>query len=637
MSSVSFVSKYDVICASLNLFKAVPDTKEKTTKKYDSLKNGVFITDDAYDHCNISYDIYSKIISDYGFDLNKLNNSFKTFKQVANQSLEELFADQVMHYFTTYGLEALGVFNHDYVYIPNKELNLPEDAQPIKVTVINYISTEELRSRIVSMLSSGIALKKSTQDDILNLIMYYQFDFKNDIENFKNKEFNIRLYDYYNITPKNGVEWLRYVVYKITGSSMLIKNKITYQSIVSSGSATNVYGYFATADFTELASIFYRYKLIFLAIKKACPKAAYYINQIRRLANQYHRPVKKKILDRITSDPKIDFDDLKKELQKVTIYKKISLANAILFRRFDPKAIAYFVRNGRAFASEYNDKHINYDNVLNIIMKSIVDDIRPQVEGKSIYIPENMTYAMPTSEKLFWGHIPFNSYIQLKKDVIVAVHWMNKEHHRVDLDLHMNSHKYNIGWNTQFTSKNDEVRLAKTIIFSGDMTTAPAPKGATEAYYVGSAVQVDEMIMVNLNNFTANGPVDFQFVIDSPEKNRIDRDYLINSHTMNYCMKNVIQENAMFLGFLDIKDENKKFYFTSATMGNNIVSRYDDNAAKMLSAIRTKMESCLKLDTILKMAGAVFTKDDDKDWDINLDPQQVTKDVFISMLVPKTK
>ena len=88
----------------------------------------------------------------------------------------------------------------------------------------------------------------------------------------------------------------------------------------------------------------------------------------------------------------------------------------------------------------------------------------------------------------------------------------------------------------------------------------------------------------------------------------------------------------MFLGFLRGDDDgNKKFYFTSAATGKRIVARSDENSLRMTSALQTSLESCLKLKDILRDAGAIFEKADDEDWDINLEPQIVTKDMFLNL------
>lgn len=643
--SMSKISAISATLAAVHLFKAVPPISIGKAKDVSTtaLSHGIFFTPEAVQQNAILSDCLADIIGIYGFNIKNLNKAFKTFKTVSSEPIEKLFADQIMHYFTTYGFEALGIYSQDSVYIPNTVFDAPDNVEPIKVTVIKAISIDELKTRIVNLLTSGAALKSSTQEHLYTLITILKIDLSDIVDTVTNKEFKIRLYDLYGTAPSNAVEWLRYVVYKTTGATMLVKNQATFDIISRSGFTNDdkVSAAFENADLTKLAAIFHRYKLFFLAFKHRAQSTGEKeivksINKIRKLADKYHRPCQTKILDRITSDNNIDISELKQELAKVTIFKRISLANAILYRRNNPHDIAYFIRNGKAYVEPFAPFHQISDEILHTVMESILSTIRPHVEGKTVYIPDNMTYALPTSEKLFWNNIPFNSSIQLKEDAIIAVHWVNpiRNNHesRTDLDLHLNSKNYYAGWHNQFNESNNNLRLARDLIFTGDMTNAPAPKGATEAFYVSKNIQADELCKIDINNFTQNGPIEFQFVIDSPDKERINKNYLIDSHTMNFCMKNTIEGNALVLGFLDISQQNKKFYFTSASMSDSIVSRYDEHAAAMNSAMRSKYDSCLTFNSILKSCGAVFEKDEDKDWDINLDPQQVTADVFLSLL-----
>ena len=632
-----YVSKETFYKAVIKQFKAVPGNKEITVvnKPYisNNILKGIFITNNVYEHNSgeLNINIENFIINEFGINIAELNNSFLTFAAAKNMSPEEWLYHQISHYFSTYGAEALlGVsYENPYIYIPAKELDLDENEAPIKVTVFDYISDEEIRNRVEMILESGVALKKETQDDLSNIIIYLKL--KIDIEACKNKEFKIRLYKLYDLVPKNGVEFLRYIIFDKFDSSLLIKNKGT---ILLLKNGKNYLAYFKKADLVELAKVFKRYKPIFLAIKNsiaANSELKSIINKIRRMSDTYHVPVKKKILDCITSNENIDIDELKKELNNVTTFKKVSLLNALLFRLNNPKFIAYFIRNGKAFVKDYKGESHN-KKLVKVILDSIIEDIRPNIECKSIYLPDDIVYAAPTSEKLFWGNIPFNSYKELEKNIIIGVHWFDHIS-RTDLDLSLVSEKYHHTWYNSY-----EKQSINDIIFSGDMTAAPKPLGAVEAYYISDKVKTDELIQLNLNLYSGIAPVDFKLFfgndmnISNKEFHKLEKKNIIKMNEICSCLKNSIANNSMFLGFLDVQDENKKFIFTHASMGNEIITRKDDVSLSMNSAMRTKFESCLKLKDLLILAGAKFTKEDDADWDINLDPQSVTKDVFISLL-----
>lgn len=628
------------IKAVITLFKALPSVQNVSDEKISLsdesiITKGFFITEPARNACPIDEEFLKFIEEKFGYDIFQLNQGFyKSFKTVTELTPQKILANKLLHYMSTYNFELLGIFSHDTVFLPPADLELPADAKPIKLTIINSISNEEIINRVNQMIMSGIALSDETLENLVTIIKYLEM--KLDIDAVPNKELRVRLCEILNIFPKNPAEFLRYMIYKTCGSTLLIKSPEVISTIKNNAVDSDKFfgAYISINGIEKLAEIFHRYKPLWLAFKSHSKFLASTVNKMRKLADKYHKPLTPKLLETLTSSTKINFDELKSELERVTVFKKISLANAILFRTAAPENIAYFIRNGKVFAEEYDKKFkLNYQ-ILSAIMDSIVKTVRPNVEGKKIYLPENLTYAAPISEKKFVGEIPFNSaYTFAGKSVVVGVHWFNLDDERVDLDLHLNSDKRDIGWQNDFGARNFIDTKNEAVIFSGDMTDAPKDKGgATEAFFIGESVK-DEMMMVNLNCYTQNKiGVPFKMILGEVNQAEIDRKYLIDSHEISFCLPNKIEGGEMFLGFLHGDDDgNKKFYFTSAFTGKRIVAHSDEKSARMTSAIKTSLESCLKLKDILKDAGAIFEKADNEDWDINLDPQVVTKDTFLNL------
>ncbi len=627
------------IKAVITLFKAVPIVKnfeyDKNFSNEENITKGFFITEEAFKNCPIDEEILKFIEEKFGYDIFELNQGFyKSFQTVTELSPQQILANKLLHYLSTYGFEQLGIFSHDTVFIPNAELELPADSKPVKLTIINAIGDEEIKSRAEKMIMSGVALSDETLENLTTIIKYLEMKF--DVDAVPNKEFSVRLCELLSILPKNPVEFLRYIIYKVTGSTLLIKSPETILRVKNTPADLDKFfaDYIAANGLERLAEIFHRYKPLWLAFKHNSKFMASTVNKMRKLADKYHKPLTTKILDTVTSDSEIDIDELKRELEKVPVFKRISLANAIFFRTAAPESIAYMIRNGKVFVEEYDKKFkLNYQTLL-AVMESIVEVVRPNVEGKKIYLPENLIYAAPTSEKKFIGEIPFGSAYNFgSQSVIVGVHWFNLRGERVDLDLHLNSTKRSIGWHNDFNRENFVDTKSATIIFSGDMTDAPIDKGgATEAYFVGESLK-DEMLMVNLNRFTYHEEkIPFKLILGDVKDGKIDRKYLIDSHEVAFCLPNKIESGEMFIGFLNsAEDGNKKFYFTAAETSRRIVARRDENALRMISALQTSLNSCLKLKDILKDAGAIFEKADYEDWDINLDPPVVTKDIILNL------
>lgn len=635
---------FDFVKATLNLFKAVPNLSEEKFIVYklddeENISNGFFVTEKAFEVCPCVADkkILDFIKKKFGYNLFELNQGFyKSFRTVADSTPQTLLANKILHYMTTYGFESLGIFDRENVFIPPDELELPEDTKPIKITVIDFLENREIEKRTVKLIMTGAALSEETLKDIVTILKF--LNITPNIDEVPNKELKNYLCDILGILPKNPVEFLRYIVYKGTGSTLLIKDCVTIFALKRSTQSFDKFfkDYIAENGLKKLAEVFHRFKPLWLAFKVHSPYLKKTINKMRKLADKYHKPVEPKFLETLTQAKKIDLNKLREELSKVTVYKKISIANALLYRSAAPESIAFYIRNGKVFVKDFEGSFkLNY-KVLSAVIDSVVEDIKPNVVGKTVFIPENFNYALPVSEKKFVGAIPYgSSYTFGKKSVVVGVHWFNlkgdKNEERVDLDLHLNSAKRDIGWHNDFSGENFLETKNLSVIFSGDMTDAPIEKGgASEAFFVGENVN-DEMMMVNLNDYTRNSaPVPFKLILGDVEQTQINRKYLIDSHEISFCLPNEISEAQMFLGFLSSdEDGNKKFYFTSGTTSKGIVAQSDENSLKMISAAKTSFESCLSLKEILQKAGAIFEKAEDAEWDINLNPAEVTKDILL--------
>ena len=151
---------------------------------------------------------------------NELNKTFhKSGRKIKNTSRIDLFFEQITHYISTYGSD----FQSE-IYIPNEILNVPDMKLVLKV--IKAYSVEEMQEKCLALLRSGIALKEETIDDLLSILhteLEYDFTGK---ENIRNKRSGYKIADLYDIYPENPVEFFRYVIYKTTNTTLLIKTMI---------------------------------------------------------------------------------------------------------------------------------------------------------------------------------------------------------------------------------------------------------------------------------------------------------------------------------------------------------------------------------------------------------------------------
>ena len=142
------------IKAELRLFKAYTDDTKLTgvgIVNQEALKSGLLIVDTC------SEEVLTLAVELYGIKPEEWNQTFhKSFQTVLDTPIEVLVAQQLIHYFTTYGLEDLGMYNEDLVYIPREKLEVPELDEDIKLIPINKITELNLADRLQTLLTSGI-------------------------------------------------------------------------------------------------------------------------------------------------------------------------------------------------------------------------------------------------------------------------------------------------------------------------------------------------------------------------------------------------------------------------------------------------------------------------------------------------
>lgn len=677
--------KINAVKSIISLFKAVPydngncsNLVQNNTQNNQSntIALGFMFSEKALQNCNnytTNNDILKYIFKEYGYDVkNELNNGFyKNFNTPLNSSRLELYLNQIVHYITTYGFMRDGYYDNNVpIYIPNDKLELPDGISPIKITVIDAIEENEIENKIKNMLCSGIALTSNTLNHIVNILKYYKFYI--DIDTIKNKESKIFICDLMNILPANPIEFLRFIMYLATNNTLIIKNKRTIDIIKFYMSdednrrkilnKINSYLINVSDGFEHLSSIFLRFKPIWLAFKhKRSKDLNRIINKLNKLSRVYHKPTQEKILDKLSKDITLSTEEIKNELNSITNFRKISIINGLLYRlQEDPEYSLYFIRNGRSYVTNYTHKSNSYLNKYNeyikLVFDNLIENISPKIKGKKIHLPNDITYIAPTSDRKFFGNIPYGSYYTFKsKNTVLGVHWFNikdnsKRERNIDLDLRLQSTRRDIGWNNWTGNANFLDLKNKEWIFSGDMTTAPIDKGgATECYYLSDKF-TNEFAVLTLHFYNIGilkrnefkeieqTKVPFSLVIDDAimdrfeKKQKITRENLFDPRTVQFSIPYEISTDKLSIGFLDSDEEgNKKFYFYGTQVGNGRVSSNDNNTVHMLNYMKKYFDSCLTLKEILEKAGAIFEKEDNEEWDIDLDTTKITKNQLIEL------
>jgi hypothetical protein len=563
---------------------------------------------------------------------------FKNWRQIEKQTDFSFAFHQVVHYLSVYYYDSR-ILDSDEVYIPNTEITNFSMKELLKapLKVLKLISKEEVEETIINLISSGIALSQETLDNIFQAAREVGINPILFLKNSKNREFSCLVRKTFNILPDHPLDFLRQAVYIATGRTLLIKDKDTIEAIKNSKEVKdwlNSYCIQTKGSMVEMSKYFYRFKPLILAMKDK--RTAEHINRIRRLAKKNHVPMEKDFLSSITEMIKlheeIDFKRLEEELKKATIFRAFSLLKSIQNLYSENKV--YRVRNGKVWAEKNSeDSHKFYlssNDVFKVIRDSILERIDENVSEKKIYLPKNITYAVPTSEKDFVGFIPCGSYVTIDSDksALIGVHWENRKDakndswrgNRVDLDLSMNSLTEKIGWDRSYRNTN------LGIWFSGDITDAPPPHGATEFFRING--KNDLVYSVNLHSYTQN-EVGYDLIIgemDSEEKGRV---FVPSAKIFQYQSS---IDNSKDLGIYIQKDGKKRFYFKNLQTSEGRTSKAAEYKKIIIEKSLEDLDNQLTLDWILKRTTAILV-DNPSEADIDLSVDKLSSDSIIKLFI----
>ncbi len=638
--------------ATIKLFKAIPvETKRKAKLTKELLqktlsKGYIFAPEVVANYSTEEIDSFINVIdNELGLSAEQMNSSFhKSWKKVKTASMRQLVMEQILHYITTYGFESLGIYDENSVYVPNEKLDIPELKENLNLVVIKGLKKDEIKEKVLTLVNSGIALKEETMKDIMEVITFVGIS-QNEIEVIKNKELKIQLYDKYDLVPKSPVEFLRYVLYKTTDETLLIKNQDTLDNINSCNSKTalNLFSSYKQAHGLEnLSTIFYRFKPIFLAYRNlASSRDSNYlktmINKIRKLAVMNHKPMPKDLLNDVTgmikNGEKINADDLIAALSNANVFRKIRLMYALKFRQNKSDVIMYKVRNGKSYVKDFKFTNVSkaktvYDTVLN----TLALDIEKNVKGKTIYIPDYIEYTLPATEKQFTGYFPTGTCVTVDKDMVFGVHWENQGRNRIDLDLSLINVSGKIGWDASY--RND----GGSILFSGDITDAPLPNGASELFYVQRQSKEAHLMSVNYYNYDEDVPVPCKIMIGKEKVGNLRGNYMLNPNNVITSVPVVVDKKQTILGMVITTTNQCRFYFNGSSMGNQISSSADEQTLKRLKYLTNYYRNTVYLNDLLLKAGATIVSETDGNKedlyiDIDLSPEKLEKDTILNLLI----
>lgn len=519
---------------------------------------------------------------------------YKEWRDVTSKTRLQLFIDQIIHYATTYGTD----FTWGNGYVPNADY---ADLYKFNLTahkVINAVTYSEMYDMCVNMLNSGIALKHANVKALVDYIVFYN-NFANlcidseFVSEIKNREARIVLYNSLNLFPIDKFEMLRYMVFKATNMTNIVKNDGLLRHIKK-----NNY----LVDFTRLtenqckalASIFFRYKDVILMFKNT--KNAPVINKIRRLANKYHKPMKTGFWESLTvNHPTVE--EVWERSAELSNFKLITLIQMFKLRCVAQDKQLYIIRNGKQFVkSNYAPAKTMLTNMYaayaDTLTKRLVENMRDK--ACVVRLNDNIELTCPTSEKNFIGAIPFGSRVQLaERDNILGIYWRNAWGTR-DFDLSMNDvNGRRIGWNSRYYDDNNDV------IYSGDMTNAD-PEAAEMLWMSRNVVPGS----VFINRYNGNQNSKFRFFVANGKNTKLAKfnaGYMCDPNDIVFdCMCESSDNRQTNIGFVD----GQYFYFMGTSGGDTMIARTSGyTQADMFNIVSNRAQTMVYLRDVLTQAG----------------------------------
>jgi hypothetical protein len=259
------------------------------------------------------------------------------------------------------------------------------------------------------------------------------------------------------------------------------------------------------------------------------------------------------------------------------------------------------------------------------------------LDGKKVYIPEGIIYPLPATEKAFSGNFPLGTSISVDKDLIFGVHWENlksknpdSESLRIDLDLStIDVSGSKLGWDSSYRQRGDSSML----LFSGDLTNAPKPKGATELIYVaGDFGDANYIVMLNYFNAHQDTVVPFKIIIGKEKVDSLPENYMINPNNVISIINSEISSESKnkIIGLVKITEDKKTFLFNESSMGTTRTSSDKPHIQHARDFLFNSSETMVTLNGVVKRIGVLI--DNPEDADIDLSPENLEKDTILNLM-----
>ncbi len=578
-------------------------------------------------HPNVCTDSVEQFIKSLTVNYN--STFYKRWQDVVEKSRFELFIDQIIHYASTYGTD----FSFDNGFVPNDGA----EQVPLKeYKIIMPIAADELAKKCLDMLYSGIALNQSTMQACADMVIDFYGVKGIDIDMVSNREAQVYICDKLHIAPKEKFALFRYIIFKTTSKTLIIKNKDLVYRIRHSASPFD-FSILDEQQLSALSSIFFRFKPLFLAFKPHFDSKrvmirtdnAIIINRLRKMADFHHKPMNRLFwADVVNTRPNLEI--VKNRLNEIGLFKVVSLMQLCKERLLEIGQTnacgrIYVVRNGKMFLRNDVKSDIDYEVYLTDLYALLENYLITRLSQKACVtrFPTDYRLALPTTEKSFVGNMPFGTQYVLSNNNFIGIYWRNEwGTHDFDLSVvDIKGRKY--GWNAAYYEKKGG---KSDIIYSGDMTNA-APEASEVMYFrKGCAVGV-----VYVNRYNGKKGSKYKMYFGQEKIAHLKKNYMVNPNNVKLTVDMESDSVQQTVGLIF----DNTITLMSLGQGNSRVADYDD---VFLNCLIRKTKSFIDLEYILRKAGfrdpQTLIADDgsEKQEDITLDLTNLDRATLIQLL-----
>ena len=169
------------------------------------------------------------------------------------------------------------------------------------------------------------------------------------------------------------------------------------------------------------------------------------------------------------------------------------------------------------------------------------------------------------------------------------------------------------------------------MLFSGDVTDAPPPNGATELFYLSTSPREAKILMLNYYNRASDDEVEAKLLVANEKPNQFGKNYMVNPNNILAMTTINVSRKQNVLGLVANHQDGNRVYFANISIGNSISASQNSHSSDARNYLVQSCINPLDLGDLLTQAGAIVTHKNAGNKCINLSPEQLTKTSIIDL------